>query len=179
MKGLKRILNIYKIQAVVMIAFIAAVVLTGIISVIAKTNGNPSGSKSIFTETKDFSYYKKYNQSYNLDGYIITLKYGIYSENTMSGKCFFEVVKENGVMEKPFFVYGNELGHFGNNISVALNGTGTKENDVFGKGDIAGSYSQRYLGFFGKNKKYFYAYRFKNIYDTSNIKQVYVNGTKI
>ena len=254
---------------------------------------------------EDFSYYKEYDKSYNLNGYNIKLKYGMYSESTKSGKCIFEVEKENGVMEEPHFVYGNELVCFGDNICICLNGTGTicskaeldngkllvytefsidvysqhekgaeqrgyhiyfdcpskaeecargaygvklddniggkeyklddgtilkissmgivietnkeletyqieisdknnnkktvydkseeeyeiisggagvvttKKNEVFGKADIHGCYSQRCLGVWGNKERYFYAYRYKNIYNIDNIEHIYVNGKEI
>lgn len=298
MEKFTRILNTFKIQFILTGIFI--VLLACIMFFKVKIKGSYIKNTKNLMDMIDINYCKEYNQSYNLNGYIVRLKYGMYSEKIKAGKCIFEIENENGTMEGLYFVYGNQLRYFGNNISICLNGTGNicskaelnngkllvytefgidgylpeenknyqiyfdcpskaeecakglygikledniggevyktgdgtvinvssvgiaiesekeigkykieiegknnnkkiiydkgkeeynvisgtgqvsvKENDVFGKTDIPGSYSQRYLGFFGKNEKYFYVYRYKKAYNTSNIKQLYINGEKI
>lgn len=301
MEKCKRTLNTYKIYFILTSIFV--VLLACIMFFAIRIRGSSIKSTKSLMDMIDINYCKEYNQSYNLNGYIVRLKYGMYSEKIKAGKCIFEIENENGTMEGLYFVYGNQLRYFGNNISICLNGTGNicsraelnngkllvytefgingylaeeamerqgayqiyldcpskaeecakglyginlednigaevyktgdgtvinissvgiaiesekelgkykieiedknnnkktvynkgkekyevisggrvsvKENDVFGKTDIPGSYSQRYLGFFGRNEKYFYVYRYKKAYNASNIKQVYINGEKI
>lgn len=82
----------------------------------------------INTDKSDLCNYKEYNQTHIINGYIVTLKYGLYSERTKNGYCVFEVEKEDGKIEEPIYYNRNQIHYFGgekNQISICMFATGT------------------------------------------------------
>lgn len=118
---------------ILILCFVLCLVAAAIILLVKGSLRSKEKTEKDMFQGVDMSYFQKYdNQSYQIDGYKISLKYGVYSEKSKNGVCIFEVECEGGRMPDLNYVDKNNriLGFGGgqassNQYAVRLNATGT------------------------------------------------------